>query len=556
VKCKVALYFASIMFLTVFLASCGKYNPTGSNPSPTVSSLSPSSALAGGPALTLTVNGTGFVTGSTVQFKGSNRGTTFVTATQLTATLTAADILTAGTAAVSAVNPTPGGGTSPAATFTISSSLVSIAVNPAHVSISRRTTQQFTAIGTFADGSTQDVTGSVDWSSSLPGVASISPGGLATGVSAGNAGIIAASGAVSGSTSLTVTVTLASPRFAYVSNFIDFTVSIYTVNAISGQMRTNGYVQAGAAEPVSVAVDPLGKFAYVVNLGSDNISAFSVNPNTGALTAVCPAVPTGDGPRSMAVDPSGKFAYSANEFSNSVSAFAINASTGALTVAGPDVAAGTNPFSITVDPSGKFVYVVNHTSDNVSAYTINANTGALTAMGSPVAAGSGPVSVTVEPSGQFAYVSAFAINGNSGALTAVGPPVSVGTNPFSIQPRQRHPAAVGTPVAAGATPTSVAVEPTGKFVYLTNHNSNSVSVFAIDPGTGALTAVGSPVATVTGPVSVTVDFLGRFAFVASDISNNVSVFAISGNTWALTAVGSPVASATGPASVTTTGKIQ
>jgi len=96
-----------------------------------------------------------------------------------------------------------------------------------------------------------------------------------------------------------------------------------------------------------------------------------------------------------------------------------------------------------------------------------------------VAAGSGPVSVTVEPSGQFAYVSAFAINGNSGALTAVGPPVSVGTNPFSIQPRQRHPAAVGTPVAAGATPTSVAVEPTGKFVYLTNHNSNSVSVFAI-----------------------------------------------------------------------------
>jgi YVTN family beta-propeller protein len=102
----------------------------------------------------------------------------------------------------------------------------------------------------------------------------------------------------------------------------------------------------------------------------------------------------------------------------------------------------------------------------------------------------------------------------------------------------------------------VAVEPTGKFVYVTNHNSNSVSVFAIDPGTGALTAVGSPVATVTGPVSVTVDFLGRFAFVASDISNNVSVFAINGNTGALTAVGSPVASATGPASVTTTGKIQ
>src|SRR5262249_5936988 len=163
-----------------------------------------------------------------------------------------------------------------AAAFTISSSVVSIAVSPADVSVSRRATQQFTAVGTLPDGSTQDVTRSVDWSSSLPNVASISPAGLATGVSAGNTGIIAALGAVSGSTSLTVTATLASPRFAYVPNFIDSTVSIYTVNAISGQMRPSGYVRAGGAEPVSVAVDPLGKFAYVANFGSDNISAFSV----------------------------------------------------------------------------------------------------------------------------------------------------------------------------------------------------------------------------------------------------------------------------------------
>ena len=69
---------------------------TGVSPPPTISSLSPASATAGGPAFTLTVNGSNFVSGSVVQWNGSNRTTTFVSATQLTAAITAADIATAG----------------------------------------------------------------------------------------------------------------------------------------------------------------------------------------------------------------------------------------------------------------------------------------------------------------------------------------------------------------------------------------------------------------------------------------------------------------------------
>ncbi len=44
------------------------------------------------------------------------------------------------------------------------------------------------------------------------------------------------------------------------------TVSIYTVNASTGQLRANGYVPAGT-QPSAVAVDPSGKFAYVANFG-------------------------------------------------------------------------------------------------------------------------------------------------------------------------------------------------------------------------------------------------------------------------------------------------
>src|ERR1039457_1519030 len=52
--------------------------------------------------------------------------------------------------------------------------LVSIAVTPALPNIPRGAQQQFTATGTFTDGSTQDITATVQWSSASPTVATIS----------------------------------------------------------------------------------------------------------------------------------------------------------------------------------------------------------------------------------------------------------------------------------------------------------------------------------------------------------------------------------------------
>ncbi|MCI0400489.1 MAG: IPT/TIG domain-containing protein, partial [Gammaproteobacteria bacterium] len=61
---------------------------------------------------TLTVNGSNFINGSVVRWNGADRTTTFVSATQLTATIPASDIATAGTAAVTVFTPLPGGGAS------------------------------------------------------------------------------------------------------------------------------------------------------------------------------------------------------------------------------------------------------------------------------------------------------------------------------------------------------------------------------------------------------------------------------------------------------------
>ncbi|TFZ02667.1 DUF1929 domain-containing protein [Ramlibacter henchirensis] len=90
--------------------------PTPTTGAPAVASLAPNTATAGGAAFTLTVNGSNFVSGAAVRWNGAARTTTFVSATQLTAAITAADIATAGTAQVSVLNP--GGAVSANAAFT------------------------------------------------------------------------------------------------------------------------------------------------------------------------------------------------------------------------------------------------------------------------------------------------------------------------------------------------------------------------------------------------------------------------------------------------------
>ena len=90
-----------------------------SPPKPAITGLNPPSATPGGPAFTLTVNGTNFVNGSVVRWNGSNRATSYVNSTRLTASIAAADIAAPGTASITVLNPAPGGGVSNAASFVV-----------------------------------------------------------------------------------------------------------------------------------------------------------------------------------------------------------------------------------------------------------------------------------------------------------------------------------------------------------------------------------------------------------------------------------------------------
>jgi hypothetical protein len=90
------------------LAGCQSYNPNlgaQSTQSSFLNLVSPAAKRAGDPDFTLTVNGAGFIAGDLVQWNGSNRTTTFLDSTDLTATISAADIATAGVFQIRVLSP-------------------------------------------------------------------------------------------------------------------------------------------------------------------------------------------------------------------------------------------------------------------------------------------------------------------------------------------------------------------------------------------------------------------------------------------------------------------
>jgi len=112
-----------ILALFLTLLSCGGGSgtppPPPPNPVPSISSLSPTQQAAGSQGQTLTIAGSGFISGSTVTYNNVAHAATYASASQLSISLTAADMLTTGNFPVVVTNPTPGGGPSSAVNFNV-----------------------------------------------------------------------------------------------------------------------------------------------------------------------------------------------------------------------------------------------------------------------------------------------------------------------------------------------------------------------------------------------------------------------------------------------------
>jgi uncharacterized protein (TIGR03437 family) len=179
------------------------------------------------------------------------------------------------------------------------------------------------------------------------------------------------------------------------------------------------------------------------------------------------------------------------------------------------------------------VYVANGGSNSMSVYTLNPSSGALTVVpGSPFPAGMFPGAVAVDPSGKFVYVTS--LNGLSAITVNPGNGALTTVQSWTVQ--------------AGFIARGITVDPTGKFVYVTggynSYMSFGIWAYTADLSSGALTAVpGSPFPVGSRPEGIVVDPTGKFLYAPT--SDGLSAYTINAGSGVLTAVPGPPPFATG-----------
>jgi hypothetical protein len=278
------------------------------NPVPTIASIAPSSALAGGSQLALTVNGTGFVSGqSVVRWNGADRATTFVSSNQLTATIPAADIASAGTVSVTVFTPSPGGGTSNAQTFMITNPA------PATTSISPTAVMAGSGALTLTVNGTGFMPGQsvVRWNGANRMTTFVSPTQLQADITAAD---VAAGGTVSvtvftptpgGGLSNAQTFTITNPPPAAVSLSPSSTPAgsgafTLTVNG-GGFVQNQSVVRWNGANRMTTFVSPTQlqadiSAADVATAGPRSVTVFTPTPGGGTSEALTFTVSVADNP--------------------------------------------------------------------------------------------------------------------------------------------------------------------------------------------------------------------------------------------------------------------
>src|SRR5436190_2215537 len=182
------------------------------------------------------------------------------------------------------------------ATLTVSGAAVnlsSIVVSPAASSLPVNSSQQFTATGNYTDGSSADLTSLVTWSSTPATIATVSASGLVNGVAAGSGNISASLGAISGSTSLTVTApSIASIAVTPVGLTLGIGINQQYVATVTYTDGTSADLSSGVtwtSSPTSVATVNNSGLVTTVAPGQTTITASIAGQSDTSTLTVVPA---------------------------------------------------------------------------------------------------------------------------------------------------------------------------------------------------------------------------------------------------------------------------
>ena len=328
----------------------------------------------------------------------------------------------------------------------------------------------------------------------------------------------------------------------------------YLVDYQSGALTqlANSPISSQGKNPVTLVAAPSGKYIYVINRDDSNVVQFAVGTD-GKLYPQNTYNTLGSFPLAAAIDSTGSYLYVVSTYQpgfttaapgpGNVTVFPINTADGSLDKANTvAVNVGNSPIGISVSPiatgaSSRFVYVVDR--ETVTAATGTQPQGVLLTFSQPtsstamtlvapatpvsgvspagIQAGVQPSAIVVDPTGRFVYVTDALSNQLIGyGVGSSGVPNAMTNGPF----------------ATGQFPSSVTIDPRGKYMYVTNFNAGSVTAYTIDQATGnPAGAVGSSsVAVGPNPNCVAIEpALGIYLYTSNNAEPTISGLQLSPN---------------------------
>lgn len=336
-------------------------------------------------------------------------------------------------------------------------------------------------------------------------------------------------------------------------------VSAYSVDYQIGSLNAlaDSPIPAGRT-PVTLIATPNGLNLYVINQDDSSVGEYSIGTD-GKIYLQNTYNVTGSRPTAVAMDVAGAFLYvtftyqlgpggqqlysPASPGPGGVTIFPISKTDGSLG-APSTLKVGNNPVGIAVTrpvaaPSGNvtYAYVIDQETPNgmVLGFVQNSSTGALTpapgttintdSTGKTVATGFGagvtPSAIAVDPSTRFVYITDQTTNQLFGKQV---------NNDGSLSPM------LNSPFATGNRPVGLTIDPRGKYLYVANYSSSTVGAYAIDTSTGTPSpSVGSSATnTDTSPQCVAIEpALGLYLYTANNLASDVSAFKLNASTGVL-----------------------
>lgn len=301
-------------------------------------------------------------------------------------------------------------------------------------------------------------------------------------------------------------------------------------NSSDGSLKPLG-LMAETSNPSWLVIDPTGKYLY--SAGEDSkgtVSAFSIDRSTGKLTLLNTEPAQGSGPCHLSLDRSGRFLFAANYSSGSVTVFPLGADgrlgeasdhvqhEGHDTSPGADASRQEGPHAhfIFASPDNRFVLVADLGLNEVLVYRFDPDQGTLKPNDPPfwkARAGSGPRHLAFSPDGKYLFV----VNELSATVTMLAFDAHHGSLK-KIQDLSMVP-----PDFKGEnTGAEIQIDASGKHVYASNRGHDSIAVFAVQKGSMKLVQIASTLG--KEPRHFALDPSGAYLLAENQNSNDIVVF--------------------------------